>query len=890
MNKNRGESFGRKAENEKGVESRELAEKLGEIAIKGVGGEGIASGKDTNKRRGNRARRNLENAGREDKRSIEDKAGAERIESRTAGREEMAGGGSGFVDESEMGNEAETEAERGAEAEEVTRGLIENLEEWRESYDYSYDDIAYDDAREIDNLESMRTLAELTAVPKYAEKVKNALWESLGGGKVYGEIDDPYLRRSEAWDKKELIKQNLDELMEKMLLRAFIHTPVDRGGASEKGMNDDVTEAGTSIENGYDEVNTEGENDGRGSTLLEETKTFWRNLGFEVPIPQRFGVSAVHLFEAVYKKEIRLDFSLNYENRQLVKKSGIYEERPLKTEYGGVIRNVLGWYDEDAQSLSRRLTDSAIEFYEQQSKVLGGDAIELYLKKYEHSKNREVAGEEHELLEFFDEEGRPSELGFQPDAKLIKAALGLNILGDFQGVKRYANLAAIAAEIMEYQDFHSVKRYAKLARLNADKMPEGVAKTLVMAMGEAGFLDGNDKDIENVALMRGMVDFTFKYTGKGDAKFINESGEIEPEFWERMLGSECLDLVQCFEGFEQHYSADQMSFMGMPKEARQVVLDAIGLQAKYNISAISQENLDILKVEIGKNFDAEGAKPEFYEFLFAQGKLGMLLDLEKAGAERMQLDAAKQHALEIYANMSEDKKEIFASGLAKTEIEDLSNEQIDNLAELITRAAKSNAIEIRRAQGEILVEVAKSNNPIEMFDRIEQIFLRNDLPNAGKVFKMFQTIYPDFEGLGGAEKRGVLGELPDEGMISKESVLFTDVLKAEIGSNNRLMRKYVQDLEQGEQKAEALINGEMNYEEMSTQEREMMEAFLRQLTSTYNLTKQGKEKPFEPSGNMVDDLAALRQMFGVSERHGLADRIVRSFGYLLNIRSVEELK
>ncbi len=99
-----------------------MAEKLGEIAIKGVGGEGVASGKDVNKRRGNRARRNLENAGWEDKRSVEDKAEAERVESRTAGREEMAGAGAGLVDESWMGNEAETGEKVGGEvvAENIT--------------------------------------------------------------------------------------------------------------------------------------------------------------------------------------------------------------------------------------------------------------------------------------------------------------------------------------------------------------------------------------------------------------------------------------------------------------------------------------------------------------------------------------------------------------------------------------------------------------------------------------------------------------------------------------------------------------------------------------------------------------------------------------------------
>lgn len=712
---------------------------------------------------------------------------------------------------------------------EIIDEFLNDLEDWRSSYYSDYSEMDQDSERCIDDVDFMQKLAKVSSAPEYIERIKDSIWSLVGGGEIYGEAED--------WSDKRWLEEAYNEITGKILIRSFLKT-----STSENGHHDN---------------------------LLSETKDFLTNLGFEVPMPADTSAWSTgypqpkQLLEAYYRQELR-DNILDYNDRKIINESGLFQELPLVDIYRQNIYNTfLPRYIKDAASLTKRVTDETVDAYETLSEYLGEDALLLYLNIYASGDN------EHGALEFFNEEGMLGKLGFQPDSKLIKTVMG-------KGAR--------------YVDYKTSGQYAKLARLNSDKMIDGPAKTLTIALGNGCFLNETGKSDLHMKDMLNVVNTTFKYHDEERVNFIAQNGEVKLEFWDRALALRDLDFIKCFENYEQHFSPEQLHFLNLPSEARDTLCEVAGMVRSYDLDKANPEKIDILNAEITKYFDAGGARPEFYEFLFSQGKLRMLLGEELADKAKTCLSPSQNHALELYAKMPTDKGEVFAGGIGNIQIHDLSNEQIDRLAELIDRASTSNAIEIRRAKGNFFTEIAKANDPKEAFEIIEQIFLRNDLPNAGKVFRVFQILYPEYIGLDGAQNRGLLGHLPDRGMISKESVIFTDLLNAELGSNNRLMAKYIKNLENGQVAAEALINEETGYDEMSSQEKVELESFLKQIISTYNSTKTGREAPFKQSENILDNLERLKQDFSVSERHNLADRIVRSFAYLLNVHNVGDLK
>ena len=72
----------------------------------------------------------------------------------------------------------------------------------------------------------------------------------------------------------------------------------------------------------------------------------------------------------------------------------------------------------------------------------------------------------------------------------------------------------------------------------------------------------------------------------------------------------------------------------------------------------------------------------------------------------------------------------------------ITGDKIDMLAQLITRIEYSNSEEIKSFGDSIFTLLLDSQDPIGNLGKIEDIFLRNNLPLCGKMFLCFQILYP----------------------------------------------------------------------------------------------------------------------------------------------------
>ena len=216
------------------------------------------------------------------------------------------------------------------------------------------------------------------------------------------------------------------------------------------------------------------------------------------------------------------------------------------------------------------------------------------------------------------------------------------------------------------------------------------------------------------------------------------------------------------------------------------------------------------------------------------------------------------------------------------------------------RIIKSNSSELLRVSklvGRMLGEL-----PIDKWDetitRIEDVFLKNNTPYVGKIFKVFEIMHPD-DYVKHTQSPNINRLYGMEGSTSKKvglgSLIFSDLLKCAIGSNNRSLIEYINNIEQGNAILKELISGQINITDLTGERKDIFTTYIFHLNTLYNNTKAGKENPRQMKENLVKDVYELLYCFLYEEKKGfsvdeLPDRIVRLFCHFAGIDTIAELK
>lgn len=328
------------------------------------------------------------------------------------------------------------------------------------------------------------------------------------------------------------------------------------------------------------------------------------------------------------------------------------------------------------------------------------------------------------------------------------------------------------------------------------------------------------------------------------------------------LSQECQQALKIYEGIDEDKKKEQQIFrdiVGMVG-AENLTSERIGnieFMAKRaaEMKFVKFEEIDeetkLKLVDAGdiiQEFDICESMKLIGKGYFDQVKDGLILPIKY------------QRVFEEYNRIDdEEKKRNYADFVSKCNLENLSEDVIGGIKALADKVAMSNAIELRRANSGLL-QVLEVDGWEKGFEEIEEIFLHNNLPYVGKVFKTFQILHPADKEFGlankesgfdlrGAYKRGALENLPNQGLISREAVIFTDLIKTSIDSNSRSMRAWIKGMREGNEKY---------------------------LMTAYKQTQEGRKNP---NGG-----------FETTKRYSQADRAVRSFGYLLGLKGLDDLE
>lgn len=217
-------------------------------------------------------------------------------------------------------------------------------------------------------------------------------------------------------------------------------------------------------------------------------------------------------------------------------------------------------------------------------------------------------------------------------------------------------------------------------------------------------------------------------------------------------------------------------------------------------------------------------------------------------------------------------------------------EKIEYLSEVLRRVSMSNSSEIVTFRQELAKQLLNSANPLESLKKIEDVFIKNNLPIVGKVYSCFEILHPNFEGFDFASN--ISPVLKKSSTMGKKAIIFSDLIKASFGSNNRSINNYLKNIEIGSNLYESMKKGEVKYDNLTDIEKNELLIFGKHLETLYNNTMKSKNEKFISTGDVLTDIINLSKKLSPNGTldYNLADRVIRMFCGFAGINTLEEAK
>lgn len=225
--------------------------------------------------------------------------------------------------------------------------------------------------------------------------------------------------------------------------------------------------------------------------------------------------------------------------------------------------------------------------------------------------------------------------------------------------------------------------------------------------------------------------------------------------------------------------------------------------------------------------------------------------------------------------------------------EKINIDKIEFASEVLRRLSFSNSMEIFTYRNQLAGQILHAEDPIECLNTIEDIFIRSNIPTVGKIYACFDTLHPNFEGFDFNYSRmsPMLGKASNR---TRQILIFSDLIKASFGSNNKSVNSYLDNIEIGSRLYSDIRNGNSSFSELSECDKNELVKFSLHLATLYNNTMYAKSNDdvFMCSGDVLADLDELSKRLSEdgSTDYNLGDRVVRMFCGFAGIDTLNEAK
>lgn len=316
---------------------------------------------------------------------------------------------------------------------------------------------------------------------------------------------------------------------------------------------------------------------------------------------------------------------------------------------------------------------------------------------------------------------------------------------------------------------------------------------------------------------------------------------------------------------------------------------------KYLLNYLKKEisNYLNISVETFEDYITEnGITPKCFDYLFTNCEFEKIYKLT-TNEQRNNFfsnNLLDKYLFEKYFEINDVSVRNIFINYIKNNKNKITIEKIDLIVPIFNRVSESNSTEIQHMRDSIISMLIETDNPFENLKYIEDIFIKNNLPVPSKLFLVFDKLHPNCSGFN--FDGNISPILKAKSVKGREAVIFSDLLKAALGSNNRSVREYLNNIYKGNIIFKAINMNLRNIDELTPEEREILTIFVSHLNTLYNNTLEsninGKRNL---TGDLIKDINELNQLFTKNGeiQKDLPDRIVRMFGYLAGFNTYQEM-
>lgn len=223
--------------------------------------------------------------------------------------------------------------------------------------------------------------------------------------------------------------------------------------------------------------------------------------------------------------------------------------------------------------------------------------------------------------------------------------------------------------------------------------------------------------------------------------------------------------------------------------------------------------------------------------------------------------------------------------------------------EIVYRVINSNSKAIQSEQGKILSNLALNpENAEQVLSEIEDVFSQKNLPDFMKLYKYFELVQYDY-------KINFVNSMLSPTLLNTESrklskrIIFSDLMKISMDSNNKSLKNFVDTLEQGNELYIQVMINNIEIGNLSSEEKIKAREYIKTLYFLYEQSetsiidkKEGKKITL--TGDIRQDFETLGKRYSYSHNgriKNLPDQILRTIvgpyqELFQGIDSVEKIK
>ncbi len=205
---------------------------------------------------------------------------------------------------------------------------------------------------------------------------------------------------------------------------------------------------------------------------------------------------------------------------------------------------------------------------------------------------------------------------------------------------------------------------------------------------------------------------------------------------------------------------------------------------------------------------------------------------------------------------------------------------------IFKRVKNSPSLELKNISAEIIIQLI-NGGPLstieERYNKIEEVYVKNNIPFVGKQFKVCEALYPGSR----MGEKAISPELSGlKNASARKLLIFKDLLRANFDSANSNLKKYLEIFNS----VDGILKRYEKGQEVSDQEIEKIRYFINKINAfSQNIKKDEYLTRMDPGNIDLDEnLKILKKNFGVKKGQTLIERFEEVFLKRVGINSIPD--